>query len=287
MSKGFLCIPRSLEYDSKWIHYSLKYRALYIFILSNCVFKEYEYNLAGLKIPLKPGQMMTSIRDLTNNFNKTVTHADDKFTKSSTHRALGVFMRDQKAGHQAVQHAGHIETLITIIDPIVYEIFFHQVGTHSGTGNGTTVGQVRDSIKRTTKTKTNNDIYNKDEYQDVRPLASAIADSPFAHASVFSSAANASSGEPDFYAFAHDYVFPTGDRIKEKTLLRWFRVYGPEEVYEAIQYYEKMKDIKFIPKPEAYLETTLKFRHWETAKLRENAKEREKKHEKEKKQRYS
>ncbi len=277
MSERFLCLPLFLEKDSAWLNYSLKYRALLQFILARCVYKSYEYNLAGKIIHLKPGQMITSLRELTDDFNHSVKFKEDKLSKTTTARALAYFMRDQKVGHIAVQNAGHEKTLLTVIDTRIYEIVYNQSGTGSGTGSGTKSGQGRDNIKRTRNTNDQTE-YTKDVHE--RPVSS---DSPFAHASVFSS--EIPSEDLDLYAYANNYRFPNKEPINEKVLLRWFSTYGADEVYEAILHYEKNNDIKFIPKPEAYLEASLKNRYWEVAKLRDQAKEREKQHEKEKKQR--
>ena len=58
MSKGFIALPRSLETDSAWRHYSLRDRALFQYIIAHCVYTDYEYNLAGRTINLRPGQMI-------------------------------------------------------------------------------------------------------------------------------------------------------------------------------------------------------------------------------------
>lgn len=150
MSKlGFISIPRSLETDCCWVKYSLRERALFLHILFSCVYSPYEYNIAGKRLILQPGQMMTTIRDLTESYNNTVCHKEDKLTKSTIYRILERFARDQKLGHQVVQNAGQSETLITIVDLDIYNITFNFSGTGSGTGSGTDAGQVRDNIKRT------------------------------------------------------------------------------------------------------------------------------------------
>ena len=281
MSERFLCLPLFLQKDSAWKNYSLKYRALFQFILSECVYKLYEYNLNGMILNLKPGQMITTIRELTEKFNLTVKFKEDKLTKTTTARALDRFMCDKFVGHIPVQNAGHEKTLLTITNSRVYEIVFNQVGTDTGTHNDKIVGQERDNIKRTRNTN-DKPRYTKDVHERSAPPIT-----PFAHASVFSSDSRDSPKDLDLYTFANNYEFPNKERINEKVLTRWFGIYGPEEVYEAIRHYEKNNEVKFIPKPEAYMESSLKNRYWETSKLREKTKEREKHHEKEKKQRYS
>lgn len=72
-----------------------------------------------------------------------------------------------------------------------------------------------------------------------------------------------------------EYQFPDKKHIQGKTLLRWFKLHDPQEIWDSILYYEKMNHKKFIPKPEAYIERTLENRWWEVNKLREAGKERE------------
>ena len=117
------------------------------------MYSPYEYFLAGKRIVLMPGQLMTTTRRFADDFNTTVSNEEDKTTKSSVHRFFECLARDQFAGHLAVQHAGHQETLITITHSMFYGITFTDSGTGSGTGSGTTAGQVRDNIKRTKEQK--------------------------------------------------------------------------------------------------------------------------------------
>ncbi len=282
MSERYIKIPISYFFESPWCNYSLKYRYLFLFILSRCVFKSYEYNLGGKIIILEPGQYITSLRKLTQDFNSSMNRVDDHMSKSSVDRALGVFARDQKAGHQAVQHAGHEETIISITDSIVLALIKNEFGTGSGTGSGTDAGQVRDSIKRKRIKDDQKDFNKKDDKKTNVQSSTADASSPLIDIKQDSSR-RGSLVPIDVFKFIDDFVMHNGKSIKSNVKMRWLSKYGSEEVYESIKYYEFMRLKLEIPKPEAYLEDSLKNRYWETFKLREEAKEREKYFEKQKK----
>lgn len=146
-SKGYYSLPRSLENNQGWKSYSLRYRAFFQFIVSKCLWYEDVYNIAGKDFPILPGQYMTSIRDITEEFNQTVVHKEDKLNKSTTSRILHSFSFNFLVGHATVQHAGHEKTLLTIIDQDTYDQFIRDDGTSNGTDSKKLTGQRRDSIK--------------------------------------------------------------------------------------------------------------------------------------------
>lgn len=86
----------------------------------------------------------------------------------------------------------------------------------------------------------------------------------------------------DLITFFEEYKFKDGTSINPVTLLRWLRIYSQEEIYKSLCYYEKMDLKKKIPKPEAYVESTLKKRYWESDEMRSECRGREAKHKKQK-----
>lgn len=156
MSKhGFVSLPRSLMEDCCWKKYSNREKILFLHILFSCVYSPYEYNIAGKRLILQPGQMMTTFKRLTESYNDTVCHKEDKLNKTTIYRILERFARDKKVQLQTVRHAGQEETLLTIVDLDIYDVTFKFSGTASGTASGTDAERVRNDIKRTREQNNN------------------------------------------------------------------------------------------------------------------------------------
>ncbi len=111
------------------------------------------------------------------------------------------------------------------------------------------------------------------------------SESSFAYASFDSSRSGSSLNDFDHARYADEFKFPDGSFIKKAVLTRWMIAHGPEEVYYAIRHYEKMSKKKLIPKPEAYVQTSLKKRYWETEQMRDKARQKEKNNKEDKKKR--
>lgn len=133
----------------------MRERGLFLHILFSCVYSPYEYSISGKRLILQPGQMMTTFKRLTDSYNDTVSHKEDKLNKTTTYRILERFTRDEKVQLQTVRHAGHEETMITIIDSTICNTTFNFSGTASGTASGTDAERVRNDIKRTTEQNNN------------------------------------------------------------------------------------------------------------------------------------
>jgi len=104
-------IPRSLELDPKWIAYSLKRRAFFLFLVSRAVFSESK-NYKGINLTY--GQYLTSQRKIADEFNLTVKETEDKIDKSFVHRALKKMIEDSFINCVEIILANQPQTLITI-----------------------------------------------------------------------------------------------------------------------------------------------------------------------------
>ena len=179
--------------------------------------------------------------------------------------------------------------MITIIDSSICETTFNLNRTDFRTDFRTPTGQVPDDIKRTT-INTNKKECNKDDNNDNvnKKKSSAVADSldsPFMQKenSFFSSSSEGE--EIDYYQFAEQFQFPDKSKIDGKVLIRWFINNPASDVYQAILHYQENAKKNFIPKPEAYLESSLKHGYWKIKDLREKIKSKEKEYEREKEER--
>lgn len=86
----------------------------------------------------------------------------------------------------------------------------------------------------------------------------------------------------DIFKFASDFIFHDTSRINEQVLLRWLKKFEHLEIYKSLLYYKKMASTQTIVNPEAYVESCLSNRYWESDEMRSECREREAKHKKQK-----
>ncbi len=173
MSKGHISLPRELFEQSFWLHYPLRYRAVFEFIILKCMWSPFEYDIAGKIFILQPGQMMTTKSRFVDDFNRTVKFKDDQINGTTLLRIWAFLTRDQMLDQQTVQHMGHKETLITIKHSMFYEYTFKKHGPTSGPAFGPKTDQERTNNKRT------HDKENNKHALFVRAGERAIVDGSF------------------------------------------------------------------------------------------------------------
>lgn len=87
---GYFSIPRSLTRDFEEFEISLKYQKIFLIILDYMAFEEKEMNNSGLKVLVKPFQLLASENTLLEWCNKGL-RSEDKISESMIHRALTKF----------------------------------------------------------------------------------------------------------------------------------------------------------------------------------------------------
>lgn len=125
-------IPRSLESNEKWISYSLKRRALFLFLVSKAVFSE-SHLYKGINLTY--GQYLTSYGKISSEFNLTVTETEDKIDRSYVQRTFKKFQEDSFINYKEIDLAIRSETLITITDPDTYELIKNGSDTDKSTSD--------------------------------------------------------------------------------------------------------------------------------------------------------
>ena len=115
----YIKYTRSLHTNPVFKGMSFEYRHIFITILVNMAFKPIQMNDHGNLIDLKPGQYMTTIRELTK-------LCDEKeIDKSKVERALNMF---EKVGFSR-QETRHRKTIITITESSICESLKKQIET--------------------------------------------------------------------------------------------------------------------------------------------------------------
>lgn len=127
---SYIKYTRSLHTNPIFKSMSFQYRHIYLTILVNMAYKPIQLNDHGVLINLKPGQFMTTVREL-------VKLCDEKSIKKGTvERALIMF---EKVGFSG-QETGHTKTIITVTEPSICD----SLKNKNGTSFGTKTGQERD-----------------------------------------------------------------------------------------------------------------------------------------------
>ncbi len=148
-SVGFYQVPRALRIDENWKNLSFEYRHVFETILCHCAYKEITLDDYGVKIFLKPLQMLTTIRELVTLCN------EPSVDRSLVERALKKF----KNIDFSRQETRHRKTVITITQPDICEMIKRLNETRIETNSR----QTRDKLE-TQKNKDNTE-YNETQQQ--------------------------------------------------------------------------------------------------------------------------
>lgn len=120
----FRMISKSLEDNPEWIKLSLKRRALYLFIVSKCVYTE-SYQLQDLILTY--GQYVKSFSDIAIGFNETVSEHEDKIDKNFVQKALKRFVEINLIKYEIIGSGIRSKTIITITHSDTYELIKNMV----------------------------------------------------------------------------------------------------------------------------------------------------------------
>lgn len=156
-------LPSSLDNDEKWLSLSLKHRAAFAFLVKSCVYSE-SYQCKGVNLSF--GQYLTSQREFLDKFNSTVSHKEDKLSKSSSDRLFKKYKELGLIDYQIINLVGQLYTLITITHTETYNMIKNVGGaakriSGAGVGHvenilaGQPVGHVENNLNQSHTTTTN------------------------------------------------------------------------------------------------------------------------------------
>lgn len=140
MFEGYFGFPRALISNEIWKSLSFEYRHVFLTIMANCVYEEKEMNDHGELFMLKPGQYMTTERELAKKCDEPTIDS------SLIHRC---FLKFEKLGFSK-QEVKHKKTIITIIQKDYVEMIEARIEAKSK--------QDRSKIEAQTKRQEDNNI---------------------------------------------------------------------------------------------------------------------------------
>jgi len=290
-SAGYFRFPRELFTSDLWKDLSYEYRHIFMTILNYAAFKPTTQNDHGHIIDIKPGQFLTTYRDLVRLCD------DENIDKSKIERALTRF---EKCGFSR-QETRHVKTLITITEPNICKYLEKE----NETRNENKTRQDRDKIE----TQKNNDNKENKENKyindsesvtfqeeevveeiarkvEIPPKEDAkeptvvvkteIAKQPESSLAPSCQTLHQKKNSPPdwkasftveerkFLAFLLSIIPAVGDRIKEEHATWWIKSFGIDKIKVALQVYqqqvEKAKKDTKVPVPKnigAYMRDAL------------------------------